>query len=187
MNLCCSLQWLKCPIVSSTLKGNIIFTDAKTAACLYVACKQQNCYRSTQEIAAIYAVDKRELTNAIRRLLSHVNLVAVKTPSTELIDRYCFHLGLTREQRKRAYKIASEIDAQWEKKEKKEKTKIIPETVAGVSIYLAAASERGMYGKAICASNLNFGTNGNDHLFLLLKYRLDYGWKICKRTRGTAQ
>lgn len=114
-----------------------MLTDAKTAACLYVACKQQNCYRSTREIAAIYAVNKRELTNTIRRVLQHVTLDEAKTASTELIDRYCWRLEMSREQRKRAYKIASEIDKRLVKR------KIDPETVAGVSIYLAAASERG--------------------------------------------
>lgn len=119
------------------LKGNIMLTDSKTAACLYVACKQHNCYRSTREIAAIYAVNKRDLTNAIRRLLQHINVDVSNTASTEMIDRYCCHLELTREQRIQAYKIATEIDA----RHKKRNTS--PETVASVSIYLAAASKRG--------------------------------------------
>lgn len=119
------------------LKGNIMLTDAKTAACLYVACKQQNCYRSTREIAAIYAVNKRDLTNAIRRVLNNVNLDIAKTASTEIIDRYSCNLEMPREERKQAYKIAGEIDARLAKK------KIVPETVAGVSIYLAAAMKRG--------------------------------------------
>lgn len=121
------------------LKGNIMLTDAKTAACLYVACKQEQCYRSTREISAIYAVKRRDLTRAIRRLLSHIDLDEGKTASTEMIDRYCAHLELSRAQRKHAYKIAGEIDARFVK------NNIPPETVAGVSIYLAAASERGNY------------------------------------------
>lgn len=119
------------------LKGNIMFADAKTAACLYVACKQQNCYRSTREIAAIYAVNKRDLTNAIRRLLDHVKLDVPKTAATEMIDRYCCHLEMSVDQRKRAYKIASEIDERMKKKN------YVPETIAASSIYLAAVSEHG--------------------------------------------
>lgn len=121
------------------LKGNIMFTDAKTAACLYVACKQQNCYRSTREIAAIYAVNKRDLDQAIRRLLNHVSVDVPTTATTEIIDRYCCRLELPREQRKRAYKIAREIDARL----KEMKKTYVPETIAGASMYLAAASERG--------------------------------------------
>lgn len=163
--------------------GNIMLTDAKTAACLYVACKQHNCYRSTREIAAIYAVNKNELTNAIRRLLNHVTLDVAKTASTEIIDRYCSHLELTRDQRKRAYKIASAIDERFVKK------KIEPETVAGASIFLAISSERGRQQaffyftvQTICIHDL----------FLLiclssLNHRLDYQPKICTRARIAAQ
>lgn len=122
------------------LKGNIKLTDAKTAACLYVACKQHNCYRSQKEIAAIYAVNKRELTNAIRRLLAHVDVKLANTASTEMIDRYCCHLEMSAEKRKQAYEIAHEIDVRYMHK------KMVPETVAGVSIYLAKASERGESG-----------------------------------------
>lgn len=112
------------------LKGNIMLTDAKTAACLYVACKQDGCYRSTREISAIYAVKKRDLTNTIKRLLSVISLDEPTTAGTEMIDRFCSHLELSRAERKQAYKLAGKIDAikgkkQWE-----------PEAVAGVSIYV---------------------------------------------------
>lgn len=41
------------------LMCNIPLADAKTAACLYVACKQQNRHRSRRESAAIYAAKER--------------------------------------------------------------------------------------------------------------------------------
>lgn len=61
-------------------------------------------------------MNKRDLTNAVRRLLNHIELNVVST------DRYCSHLELTRAQRKQAYKIAHDIDTRYVEK------KMLPET-----------------------------------------------------------
>lgn len=119
------------------LKGNIMLTDAKMAACVYVACKQQHCCRTQREISAISAVNKTDLTNAIRRLLQIIDLNDVTTTSTEMIDRFCSYLALTQEQRKEAYAIASYIDAQeWQQE-------MQPENAVAVSIYLATLTRQG--------------------------------------------
>lgn len=120
------------------LKGNILLTDAKTAACVYIACRQENCYRSTREIAGIYAVNKRDLHAAIRRILNTLDMTKSDDGhATELIDRFACHLQFSREIRKRARKIAQTIE------QRTTKRKIAPETIAGVSIYLAAAAAQG--------------------------------------------
>lgn len=120
------------------LKGNILLIDSKTAACLYIACRQEKCPRSTREIAAIYAVNKRCLTAAIKRVLTTLGTEVADAYGTEMIDRYCGHLQMSKEQRIRARKIAEQID-----KTIIDKKKMIPEVIAGTSIYLAAASSIG--------------------------------------------
>lgn len=59
----------------------------------------------------------------------------VKTASTEMTGRFCYDLKLSQGQKKRAHKIASEIDAQ------NVHEQMVPEFVVGVSIYLATATE----------------------------------------------
>lgn len=120
------------------LKGNILFIDSKTAACLYIACREQNCARSTQEIAAIYAVNKRCLTSAIRRVATVLGVQVADAQGTQMVDRYCGNLDVTKDERKKARKIAEQID-----RIKGGRKKLIPEVIAATSIYLAVASSLG--------------------------------------------
>lgn len=123
------------------LKGNILLTDSKTAACLYIACRLETCYRSSREIAAIYDVNKRDLVRAISRVMSSLKLNIPDSRGIEMIDRYCGYLQLSREERRKSRLIAEKVQCQSEIIGKK----ILPEVIAGTSIYLAAASTQGYY------------------------------------------
>lgn len=120
------------------LKGNILLTDSKTAASLYIACRLENCYRSHKEIAAIYDVNKRELNRAIRRAVDCLDLKNTSdSPGIEMIDRYCGYLQSSRDERRKSRLIAEAVQNQNLGK------KILPEVIAGTSIYLATASTQG--------------------------------------------
>lgn len=121
------------------LKGNILLVDTKTAACLYVACRMENCSRSKGEIAAIYAVNKSALTSAINRIYKILELnISESNRSIEMIDRYCAYIIDSKDERKKARAISKIIESC-----KTKKAKILPEVIAATSIYLAAACIRG--------------------------------------------
>lgn len=119
------------------LKGNILFIDSKTAACLYIACRMENSYRSTGEIAACYAVSRTALTSAITRAKKTLGLKMPHAPGACMIDRYSGYLAMTRDASKRARQIADAIDL------RELNTKLTPEYVAATSMYLAISSTQG--------------------------------------------
>lgn len=125
-------------------KGNKLFVDSKTAACLYIACRTENAYRSTGEIAGSYAVTRSALTAAITRAKKVLNVKMPHAQGALMIDRYTGYLGMAREVSKKARKIADYIDYRELNK------KLTPEYVAAASIYLAIASTQGEKWKIEC-------------------------------------
>lgn len=124
----------------SNFKGNILeMSDPKTAACLYIACRQEHCSRSKAEICAIYNVNKKSLTTTITRILKCEDVKLPDAQSIEMIDRYTGYMQLTKEQRKNSRSIADRIELYRTNK------RILPEEVAGAAIYLATASSKGEF------------------------------------------
>ncbi|XP_031616549.1 transcription initiation factor IIB-like [Contarinia nasturtii] len=122
------------------LKGNILLVDTKTAACLYVACRMENCSRSKGEISAIYAVSKSALAGAVYRIYKILGLkISESNRSTEMIDRYCGYLAYSKQELIKARKISKLIES----RTPKTKAKLLPEVIAAASIFLASASIRG--------------------------------------------
>lgn len=126
------------------LKGNILFIDSKTAACLYMACRIEGCPRTTQEIAAIFECGTSILKNAIKRARSVLKLDMPKERSADMIDRYSGFLELSRDERKKARRIADEIQRQ------RPNTTLKIDIIAGTSIYLAAVTTRGLFCLIYC-------------------------------------
>ncbi|XP_055321157.1 transcription initiation factor IIB-like [Sitodiplosis mosellana] len=119
------------------LKGNKLLVDSKAAACMYIACKEENCSRSVQEIAAIYGTTKSALSAAIRRALNSLEVKIPDSHGIEMIDRYCAHLNITKVERIKAWRIADQIERlEW-------KTKMLPENIAVTAILLAKISSHG--------------------------------------------
>lgn len=121
------------------LKGNILFVDSKTAACLYIACRLENCYQSTREIASIYDVSRSALSAAITRAKNVLNLKMPAAAGAIMIDRYAGYLDMTRVESKRARRIADAIEL------RKLKENLTPDYVAATSMYLAVASTQGEF------------------------------------------
>lgn len=112
-------------------KGNIILKDAKTAACLYIACHKENCPRTSKEICAISELSRKEICDSARVILKTLKTDLGRTKSDDLIPRFCGQLYLPKDVRQQATKIAQEVD-------KLTTIKSQPESIAAASIYFAA-------------------------------------------------
>lgn len=119
------------------LKGNILFIDSKTAACLYIACRVENCYLSTREIASIYDVSRNALDSAVKRVKNVLNLKMPAAAGATMIDRYTGYLDMSRAESKKARKIADAIELRELLKN------LTADYVAATSMYLAVASSQG--------------------------------------------
>lgn len=56
------------------LKGNVIECDAKTAACLFIACDQENCPRTLKEISGASESSARLINRTQRQIRKELNL-----------------------------------------------------------------------------------------------------------------
>lgn len=119
-------------------KGNKLLVDSKAAACMYIACKEEQCSRTVQEIAATYGTPKKTLSSAIKRALNVLNVQMPESHGIEMIDRYCAHLDISKTERIRAWRIADQIERhEWN-------TKIPAENIAVTAILLAKIRSHGM-------------------------------------------
>lgn len=114
------------------LKGNVIDYDAKTTACLYIACHEENCPRTLKEISAISEISSRLINKTQRQIRKELNISTTIVDSNELLPRFCGQLYLPLGVRKRASQIVEAA------KTMNDMSKIFPETVAAASIYIAA-------------------------------------------------
>lgn len=84
------------------LKGKNI--EGIVAACIYIACRQEECPRTFKEISVMTAVQKREIGRSFKLISPHLDKMS--TMSTEnIIARFCSDLNLNI----RIQKIATEI------------------------------------------------------------------------------
>lgn len=84
------------------LKGKNV--EGIVAACIYIACRQEECPRTFKEISVMTAVQKREIGRSFKLISPH--LEKMTTMSTEnIIARFCSDLSLSI----RIQKIATEI------------------------------------------------------------------------------
>lgn len=114
------------------LKGNVIECDAKTAACLYIACHEENCPRTLKEISAISEISARLISRTQRLIRKQLNMKTAIVDSNEMLPRFCGQLYLPLGVRKRASQI---IEAA---KSMNGMQGMFPETVAAASIYIAS-------------------------------------------------
>lgn len=117
------------------LKGNQMFYDAKVPACIYIACRVEECSRSSKEIAQISEISVRELRTAIKRVLNILDMNLKPLDTSVMIDRYVNHLGLSDNETKKVQKRAKIISA--ETQNKMNADKCLPETIIGGQIFLA--------------------------------------------------
>lgn len=143
INLASSVLYLAKKLYSQVyrkknFKGNIMeISDPKTAACLYIACRLEQCSRSKSEICAIYNVNKKNLSAAITRILKCEDVELPNAQSIEMIDRFTGHMQMTKAERKQARSIAERIELYRQNK------RALPEEIAGAAIYLVAVRTKG--------------------------------------------
>lgn len=116
---------------SFKLKGQIQTADAKVAAAVYIACRKEQCSRSSREMAAFSECQRREILKAAARMLKVLPVQIDKENAIHLIGRIRGHLNLPREIECDAIQIIESAMAVVNER------KFYAETVAGSSIYLA--------------------------------------------------
>lgn len=116
---------------SFKLKGQIQVSDAKVAAAVYIACRKEQCSRSSREMTAFSESPRREILTAANRMLKVLPIQVDKENAIHLIGRIRGQLNLPREIERAAIGIIE--SAMVVVKERK----FFAETVAGSSIYLA--------------------------------------------------
>lgn len=116
---------------SFKLKGTIQTADAKVAAAVYIACRKEQCSRSSREITAFSECQRREIVSAATRMLKVLPIQVDKENAIHLIGRIRGHLNLPREIERAAIEIIESVMALVTER------KFYAETVAGSSIYLA--------------------------------------------------
>lgn len=67
--------------------------DARASACLYIACRQENCPRTFKEVCAISSVSKKEIGRCFKLIIRCLPLVLRMTSSADFITRFCGKLG----------------------------------------------------------------------------------------------
>lgn len=88
------------------LKGNIILSDVKRAACIYLACKQERCSRTFEEICGATENSSKDIKIWAKRISKALNLNDEAAHADEFIDRFCHQLNTTKPVRIWAMKIA---------------------------------------------------------------------------------
>lgn len=113
-----------------SLKGRA--HEAIASACLYIACRQEGTPRTFKEIAAISAINKREIGRCFKLIIKAHETNPEIITSEDFIERFCGHLDLPRSVRRAAAKIAqlsAELDIAPGRS---------PISVAAAAIYMAS-------------------------------------------------
>ena len=93
-----------------TLKGRA--SDAVAAACIYIACREENVPRSFKEICAVSRHPKKEIgkcTDLIKRQRQATSVVKHTVSTSDFMPRYCTNLGLPLPVQKAATHIAKKV------------------------------------------------------------------------------
>lgn len=114
------------------LKGNILSSDAKVAACLYIACHEQGVPRTIKEVTAIAEEGRKEIRQAANMIIKVLKRDMKPIDSKDLLPRFCGKLFLPHSITKEASQILSSV------RENAALKNVFPESAAAASIYLAA-------------------------------------------------
>ncbi|TBU00048.1 subunit Brf1 of transcription initiation factor IIB, partial [Hamiltosporidium magnivora] len=80
-------------------------TESVVAACIYIACRQENCARTFKEVSVLTAVPKKEVGRSYKLIFPHVDKMAVVS-TEDIVARFCSDLNLGIELQKVAVKIS---------------------------------------------------------------------------------
>lgn len=93
------------------LKGNILFRDPKTAACLYIACRMEECARTPAEICGASEFNKQEVMDVSVNIMRQLHIKLKRSDSLEFVSRFCYRLNVSRPTAKLAVGIANTMDS----------------------------------------------------------------------------
>jgi transcription initiation factor TFIIB len=116
--------------VYQSIKGKSI--DAIGGACLYIACRQKEVPRTFMEICAVTCASKDEIGRCYTKIMKHFKPPIDMMDISDLMSRFCTHLGLEAPIEKLAKHIVArtrELDLAPGRS---------PISVAGAAIYLAS-------------------------------------------------
>jgi transcription initiation factor TFIIB len=116
--------------VYQSIKGKS--TDAIGGACLYIACRQKGVPRTFMEICAVTCASKDEIGRCYTKIMKHFKPPVDMMHISDLMSRFCTHLGLEAPIEKLAKHIVvrtRELDLAPGRS---------PISVAGAAIYLAS-------------------------------------------------
>ena len=116
--------------VYQSIKGKS--TDAIGGACLYIACRQKGVPRTFMEICAVECASKDEIGRCYTKIMKHFRPPVEMMDISDLMSRFCTHLGLEAPIEKLAKHIVArtrELDLAPGRS---------PISVAGAAIYLAS-------------------------------------------------
>jgi transcription initiation factor TFIIB len=116
--------------VYQSIKGKS--TDAIGGACLYIACRQKGVPRTFMEICAVTGASKDEIGRCYTKIMKHFKPPVDMMHISDLMSRFCTHLGLEVPIEKLAKQIVArtrELDLAPGKS---------PISIAGAAIYLAS-------------------------------------------------
>ncbi|XP_063966290.1 transcription initiation factor IIB-like [Lytechinus pictus] len=91
-----------------TLRGRS--NDAIAAACLYIACRQEEVPRTFKEICAVSKVNKREIGRCFKRILKALETNVVLITTSDFMSRFCSNLSLPPKVQRAATHIARKAD-----------------------------------------------------------------------------
>lgn len=77
---------------SKSLRGRS--NDAISAACLYIACRQEGVPRTFKEICAISRISKKEISRSFKLIIKNLETNVDVITSGDFMSRFCANLGL---------------------------------------------------------------------------------------------
>merc|ERR1712142_875464 len=89
---------------SKSLRGRP--NDAISAACLYIACRQEGVPRTFKEICAISRVSKKEIGRSFKLIVKNLETNVEVITSGDFMSRFCSNLSLPASVQKAATCIA---------------------------------------------------------------------------------
>ena len=94
------------------LKGNVMFRDAKSAACVYLACNYDKCPRTSKEVCGVSDISQREVIHSAKRIATALQLPKTsRNCPTDYLSRFCANLGLPRDVVRAAAELARDSEA----------------------------------------------------------------------------
>ena len=91
-------------------EGMKVNTEATAAACLYIACRQEDVPRTFKEIVAVSEAKKTKIQRCFQNILKNFNTDLKITSAEDYLARFCGNLSLSREVEILATRVVSKVE-----------------------------------------------------------------------------